>query len=622
MEPGFRFPEWAEVWTPLGLDVHAGERANRWLGVYARLAPGVTLEDASSELEAIAARLRDEYPQANRDFSARVITLRGSFVPKVIETALTASLIAALCVLGVICANVASLVLAQASSRSRETAVRAALGASRSRLVRQSVVEGVLLALPAGALGAVFGVMGIRSMLEYVPMEPPYLFHMSFSPEAGLYTLFVSLLAGLACGLVPVVRSSGLRLSEALRTGGRETGAGLSGKRARALLVTAEVALSTALAAAALLMVKSFLGLQAREPGYEAEGVLTAQLSFDEGLGRKEANSALAHRIVTEVGRIRGVELASAASPLPASQSVQMWEVRAEGTDPETNETVLASVHGVVGPYFETLRIPLVSGRTFTEAESRDGGKVVVVSEGLARILYGSTDAVGRRLGAARASEPDWQTIVGVVRDVDVGRDMVENDLPAVQLYQPYGEAPRSSLAVVVKARGSASVFAGPLRDAVRRAAPGAPLSEILTMEDAVFRVRWVSGFFSRQLTSYALLAVLITAVGLYGLTADSVVRRTRELAIRFALGANERRLVGLVVREALVLGAIGVSLGLLLALVLGQLASRMFVSASARDPVILGLVGLSLFAITVVAALLPARRALLMDPVTALRIE
>jgi predicted permease len=622
MEPGYRFPEWAEVWTPLGLDVRDGDRANRWLGVYARLAPGVTLEDARGEFESISARLAREFPRENRDYAAQILPLRRAFVPEVIETALTATLLSALFVLLVICANVASLMLAQASSRSRETAVRAALGASRSRLVRESLVQGVLLALPAGALGAVFGVMGLRSMLEYVPVEPPYLFQMSFSPEAGLYTFFVSLLAGLACGLVPVVRSSGLRLSDALRTGGRETGAGLSGKRARALLVMAEVALSTALVAAALLMVKSFLALQAREPGYESEGVLAAELSFDEGLDSKDAKSAIAHRVVSELERIRGVEVASAASRLPASQSNEMWEVRAEGTDPEASEPVLATVQGVVGPYFETLRIPLLSGRTFTEAESRGGGKVVVVSEGLARVLFGTTDAVGRRLGGARASEPEWQTVIGVVGDVDIGRDMVATVLPSVQLYHPYGEAPTSSLGVLIKAREDASALAGPLRDAVRRSAAGVPLSEVLTMEDAVFRVRWVSGFFSRQLTSYALLAVLITAVGLYGLTADSVVRRTRELAIRFALGANERGLVGLVLREALVLGAIGVSLGLLLALVLGQLASRMFVTVSARDPVILGLVGLSLFAVTVVAALLPARRAVLMDPVTALRIE
>jgi predicted permease len=618
MEPGFRFPEWAEVWTPLGLDTDAGARENRWLTIYARLAPGVSIENASSDLESIAARLGDSYPQANRDFSARVITLRDSFVPAVIETALTACLVSALFVLGVICANVASLVLAQAASRSRETAVRAALGASRSRLVRQSLVQGVLLAIPAGALGAAFGVLGVRSMLDYVPVEPPYLFHMSFSPEAGIYTFFVSLLAGLTCGLVPVVRSSGLRLHDALRTGGRETGAGLAGKRARGTLVVAEIALSTFLAAAALLMVRSFLALQAAEPGYESSGVLSAELSFE----GKESRVGLAERVIRELSAIRGVEVASGVSRLPASQSNQMWEVRAEGRDRESEDAVLATVYGVLGSYFDTLRMPLVSGRAFTETESREGGNVVVVSEGLARALYGSTDVVGRRLAGARAAEPDWYRIVGVVRDVDIGRDMVDSELPSIQIYHPYGNTPSDTLVVVVKARGNVALLSSSFRDAVRRAAPGVPLSEVLTLDDAVFRVRWVSRFFSRQLIGYAFLAVLITMVGLYGLTADSVVRRTRELAIRFALGANEHRLVGLVLREAVVLGAVGVGLGLLLALGLGQLASRMFVTVSARDPVTLGIVGVSLFAVTVLAALLPARRAVRLDPITALRME
>jgi putative ABC transport system permease protein len=199
---------------------------------------------------------------------------------------------------------------------------------------------------------------------------------------------------------------------------------------------------------------------------------------------------------------------------------------------------------------------------------------------------------------------------------------MIDFDLPSVQLYQPYGEAPLDALAVAVKAREDVARLSASLRDAVRRAAPGIPLSEILTMDEAVFRVRWVSRFFSRQLVGYAVMAMWITVVGLYGLTADSVVRRTRELAIRFALGATERRLVALVLREAVVLGLGGVACGLVLALALGRLVSQMFVTVSARDPLTLGLVSVTLFAVTVVAALLPARRALRLSPTTALRTE
>jgi putative ABC transport system permease protein len=626
MESGFRFPEWAEVWTPLGLEIHgghAGERSHRWISIYARLSPGTTIESARSDLEGISARLEAEFPEANREYAAQVLPLRKAFVPDVIETALTASLGAALFVLLVICANVASLMLAQASARSRETAVRAALGASRFRIARQSLAEGVLLAIPAGGLGAFFGFLGVHSMLAYVPVEPPYLFQMSFSPEAGVYTLLVSLLAGLACGLAFVVRSSGVRLHEALKTGGRETGGGLLGKRTRSALILAEIALSTSLAAAALLMVKSFLALQAGNPGFESKGVLTAELSVTgEGLDRPVSRVNLAERVVAALGEVPGVEVASAASRLPASQSNEIWEVTAEGSGLDASEAVRATVQGIVGPYFEALGIRLLAGRSFTDTEMREGGRVVVVSEGLARALWGTTDVVGRRLVSARASAPDRYLVVGVAGDVDIGRDMIDFDLPSVQLYQPYGEAPLDALAVAVKAREDVARLSASLRDAVRRAAPGIPLSEVLTMDEAVFRVRWVSRFFSRQLVGYAALAMWITVVGLYGLTADSVARRTRELAIRFALGATERRLVALVLKEAVVLGVAGVACGLVLALALGQLVSRMFVTVSARDPLTLGLVSVTLFAVTVLAALLPARRALRLSPTTALRTE
>ncbi len=626
MEPGFRFPEWADVWTPLGLDVIGGERGHRWIDVYARLAPGATIESARSDLEAISSRLEAEYPQANRDYAARVLPLREAFVPDVVETALTASLVSALFVLLVICANVASLMLARATARSRETAVRAALGASRFRLARQSLAEGILLAIPASVLGALLGFLVLRSMLSYVPVEPPYLFRMSFSPEVGVYTFLLSLLAGIACGLASVVRSSGARLHEALKTGGRVTGGGVLGKRTRGALVLVEIALSTSLAAAAILMVRSFLALQAVDPGFESKGVLTAELSIGgAGLDQPDSRVKLAERVVAALGEIRGVEVASAVSLLPAGQSNEIWEVEAEGSGLEQREAVRTTVQGIVGPYFEALGIRLLSGRTFTDTEMREGGNVVVVSEGLARALWKTTDVVGRRLRSARASVRGGYLVVGVSSDVDIGRDMVDADLPGVQLYQPYGEAPPEALAVVVKATeggGDVAGLSASLRDSLRRAAPGIPLSEVLTMEEAVFRVRWVSRFFSRQLVGYAVLAMWITVVGLYGLTADSVARRTRELAIRFALGANERRLVALVLKEAVFLGVAGVSSGVLLALALGQLVSRMFVTVSARDPLTLGLVSVTLVAVTVLASLLPAFGVLRMDSTTALRTE
>jgi ABC-type antimicrobial peptide transport system permease subunit len=254
----------------------------------------------------------------------------------------------------------------------------------------------------------------------------------------------------------------------------------------------------------------------------------------------------------------------------------------------------------------------------------REGGRVVVVSEGLAQELWGTTDVTGRTLVSARDAASNAYRVVGVVADVDIGRDMVDSELPEVQLYHPYADGPLDTFAVLVKAgqEGDVARIAQSLRDSVRRAAPGIPLSEVLTMDDAVFRVRWVSRFFSRQLASYSVLAVWITMVGLYGLTADSVTRRTRELAIRFALGATERGLLAAVLKESLTLAVGGVVSGLVLALALGQFMSRMFVTVSARDPMTLGLVAVALLAVTIAAALIPARRALSLDPTTALRTD
>ena len=246
MEPGFLFPEWAEVWTPLGLDVDAGDRGDRRIDVFARLRSGSSPGSASAELEAIAAGLARQYPETNEGWSAAAVPLRDDMVPPVITTALTASLASGILVLLVLCANVASLILAQATARMRATAVRTALGADRWRLMRQSVTEGVLLALPAGALGAVVAVLGVRWTLSWVPVDPPYLFAMTgLNATGGFYTLLVSLLAGVACGLVPVARSSGVSVVNILKSGGTTSGR----RRARFgnTLVIGELALSTTL---------------------------------------------------------------------------------------------------------------------------------------------------------------------------------------------------------------------------------------------------------------------------------------------------------------------------------------------------------------------------------------
>ena len=623
MEPFFAFPEWSDVWIPLGLDVDDGSRDSRWLRVVARLRDGVSLEAADAELATIAASLAEQYPEANRGYSAHVISLRREFVPPVIEVALTASLASGIFVLLVICANVASLILARAAARRRETAVRAALGASRLRLMRQSIIESLLLAIPAGLLGAGIGVVGTRSMLSYVPVDPPYLFRMGFSEEAGVYTFVVALVAGAVCGLAPVFRSSGIRLFEGLKSGGRE-GGGKEATRFRSGLIVCELALSTSLLIGALLMVKSFIVLQAVEPGFRSEGVMTTELSLrGAGADASSERVALGERLAGALASKPGVENVGLTSHLPAGQSLWTWGVVSQDRPQELGEDSQAAVHAVFGDYFGAMGMPVRGGRDFTDLEKRGGADVAIVSRGLADALWGDVDPLGRRLRAAGDTDSPWLRVVGVVGDVDIGRDMVSlGDVPHVQLYLPYGQSPTAELHVVVHGRGTRSGLASAMQDALRAAAPGVPFSEILTMDDAIFRVRWVSSFFSRQLIIYALLATVIAGIGIYGLTADSVARRTRELAIRTALGAERASLVRLILREAALLGGVGVFIGLGLSLALTGFASSMFTGVGARDPVIFGSVAVAVFAVIVFASVLPARRASGLDPISALRTE
>ena len=394
---------------------------------------GLASRRPRSELKAIAARLEDEYPDANAGYSADVITLREQFVPPVIRIAITTSLAASLFVLLIICANVASLMLARASARSRESALRTALGASRWRLIRQNVVEGTLLAVPAGLLGVVFGILGVESTLAYVPVEPPYLFHMGFSSTAGIYTFVVALLAGTVCGLVPVLRNSGVRVHEALKTGGRESGASVA-QGVRATLVVGELALSTALLIGALLMVKSFIALQAIDPGFRTDGVLTAELSYEgEGFESRAERLATTARLMDALAALPGVDRVGATTAHPASRrNIPVGLGRGGAVSTSQAKMSMQRPTRSTATTSEHWGFPLSAGRDFTATEKRQGGDVAIISHGLARELWGDDDPLGRRVRLARATDAPWRTVVGVVGDVDIGRDMVSSERPRV----------------------------------------------------------------------------------------------------------------------------------------------------------------------------------------------
>jgi putative ABC transport system permease protein len=392
----------------------------------------------------------------------------------------------------------------------------------------------------------------------------------------------------------------------------------------RSVLVTGQLALSTALLIGALLMAKSYFALQNVERGYRTDGILTAELSLSgEGLDEGEQKIAAVERLVDRLAQVPRVEGVGVSSQLPTSQSNRVWGLVAQGRPVEPGEYVDATMHAIAGDYLATLQIPVVAGRAFNPLEIRQGGKVALVSQGLAQRLWGEENVIGRRLGGPQSTDEDWYTVVGVVGDVDYGRDMVSfGDLPEVQFYLPYGELPTSRAAVVVGSSLPPETLAPAIRDSFRTSIPGVPFSEILTMEDAIFRVRWVSALFGRQLAMYAIMATIIAALGLYGLTAESVSRRTRELAIRSALGADRLTLVRLIIRESMTLGGLGILLGVVLAFGVTRFGSQMLLMVNARDPMIFTGVTVLLLAITLFAAFLPARRASLLDTNSALRME
>ncbi|HVS16422.1 MAG TPA: ADOP family duplicated permease [Thermoanaerobaculia bacterium] len=619
MPPGFEFPEWAQVWTPLALDPGAEPRYRRRLSAVGRLASGVSLEAARDRLEGLGAELAAEHPATNDGWTLTATPLRDVWVPDVIEVALTASLGAAVLVLMVICANVGGLFLAELDARRRELALRGALGASRLRVLRPFALESVLLAALGGAAGCALGALWVRGMLGRVPLDPPYLFAMRLDLRTVLFTLAAAMVAGVACGLAPQLRRRRESPALALRSGGR---AAAGSARLRGALVTAELALTTMLLIGALLMVKSFVAQRSVDPGYRIAGVVTAELSLA-GPEHDEVGERVRflERLLAGTSEPLRIESAGVASLRPAD-GCALERFEAEGAPAARGEGIAVCVVSVAGRYLETLDVPQVSGRLLHAEEWRDGGDAAVLSRGLAQRLWPDGDAVGRRLRAVGGGGAEWLRVVGVVGDVEAPRDMVRGPDAGVQLYRPYAAHPVRTVAVVVRTGARAVEVAELLQAAVRRAGAAVPLSEVLTLERSVGNAQWVSRFFSEQLMLYAAAALVIAVFGLYGLIADSVARTRFELAMRLALGARREQVMALVARR----GAWTVGIGLIAGMALGGVASRLGASTlsggSPFDPGVYALVAAVLVLTAALATWLPARRAARLDPARLLRSE
>lgn len=616
----------ADVW-----EVHATHQPIRgretWFAV-GRLQPAITIEQAQSEMRAIAGTLTDHLAAADRNRTIGVAPLSLYMVGSQARLALWMLGIAVFGVFLIAAANVTSLSLARSAARGREMAVRAALGANTGRIVRQLLTESLLLSVAAGALGTVVAVGGINLVRRFGPNNLPRLEEVGLDLRVLGCALASSLLAGILVGLAPAITTVRRNLRSVAEEGGRGASAGTVSHRIRRSLVVAEFALALALLAGSGLLVRSWLYVTAVDPGFTPERVLVMSLSapttlqaFDDGEAQTVAARRvdLYRRVLDEIAATPGVESAGLAGDLFISRPRQQ-DVTVEGSDATVPDRVPLARETVSANFFTTLGTPLRRGRFFASSDGPEAAKVAIVNEALAHRLWPRLDPVGRRFKfGARDSDQPWYTVVGVVADMRL-QGQEREPVPQI-FYSLEQEPPQSADLLIRTASDDPKALAGSLRAAVARIDVNAPTAIAATLDEQLGRYLVQRRFQTALLAGFSLVALVMAAVGLYGLIQYSISTRTQEIGVRLAIGAGTGDIFRMFVGEGLRLSLVGIAVGLAGTLWLGRLASSLLLGVTASDPVTFAAVSLLLTTIAAVACLVPARRAMSVDPIVALRL-
>jgi putative ABC transport system permease protein len=620
MPPEFKLPDAAEAWTPVAEDSSEMRlRASRYYGTIARLKPGVTALQAEAEMRTIAARLAAQYPESDSNWSVRLTSLRETLVGDV-RPALLILFGAVGLVLLIAYANVANLLLARASVRHREVAIRAALGASRWRIVRQLVVESVLLSCLGGALGVLLAQWGVGAIVWLVPKDLrfPRIEEAHVDLTVLCFTVAVALLAGAVLGLIPGLRSSRPRLHESLKESGRSTSAGRRVQRARGAMVAAEIALTLVLLMGAGLLIKSLVKLQHVELGFERQRLLVVPVGVSMAkYGQPQARAAYFERLAEQAQAAPGVQSVTTAS-CPPMMYTMFFPFSVEGhSDP--NEVPQAWYNAVGPNYFRLMGVPLLEGREFTDHDRAGATNVAVINETMRRRYFAGEDPIGKHLTVTYLNAPLALEVVGVAKDIK--QQSLASPANA-QIYVSSLQVPWFSTSLVVRTEGDPSAALSSVVRAVRAADPTQTAANAKTMEQLLYDSAAQPRFYSLMLGIFAALALALAAVGTYGVISYAVAQRTQEIGIRMALGAQRGDVLKLVVGQGMVWVLAGVAAGLGAAFALTRVMKGLLYEVGASDPATFVGVTALLALVALAACLVPARRATKVDPMVALRYE
>jgi putative ABC transport system permease protein len=622
----FDFPANSQAFLPLTMDKERKmDRSNHSLEPLVRLKPGVTMNEAQAEMFTIVGRLQQQFPDAERDWGVRVMPLP-VFVSGEISQQYCRMLIGAVILLmAIACANVANLLFARSASRQREMAVRRAMGASRARIIRQLLIESLLLSGAGACIGLVIGQWGITLIRHYMPPEIEihlaYWKHVRLEPDVFLYSVAVALIAGIVSGIAPAFQSSKADINEELKEGGRSNTGGRGRQRLRSVFVVVEVAMSLVLLIGAGLMSKGFSALMSVHNNLDTRSILTMRTSLPESKYKTpQQQSAFYEKVLNQFASIPGVESAAMAVRMPFGDGGDSEILSIQGRPAQSGEFRLTNIQCVNPDYFSMMKIPLRSGRFLSNSDGAEQPQVGVISQKAAEKFFSGENALGKyiKVGKEDSTSP-WVQIVGVVSDLKYEPWDREE---APYLYLPYQQAPQRLTTLALRTRGDALAFAAAARSKLASVDPDQPVFEVESLQKVISNQLIGLGYVAVMMTAIGVIALVLASIGVYGVMAYSVTERTHEIGVRVALGAQSRNVFGMVFKHGIVMTSIGLLIGLPLSVALAQLLANLVYGVSNADLVTFIGVTFLMCAITLLACYIPAQKALRVDPMVALRYE